>query len=305
MLPIPTTTTELGYADDNETTVYTDWVECSALFHNDPISKADVKECFSEIYPFDAEKKPLIVEDIWAEIERRKKLLGRCYPISIKKNRITTSEWREYAAYSFCALLSYSKSNREWERNSCNDYLVQGELFEQLSAAVLACIFKNWVVMPIGWSKDSSANIKTRIQSIAMELGEQPTTINPRPVDKDGGVDIMCYKKFTDKRGNSPVFFIQCATGRNWTKKRMENALNLWRNWIHFKSPDLLSRGLSVPFAFGNSTFQETQIRGNSLVLDRIRLFSHNMDESEWLPKDTFTDIHSWIQQKLDALSLD
>jgi hypothetical protein len=305
MLPIPTTTTGLGYEEVDETTIYADWVECSALFHDEEISKSDVKDCFSEIDSFDSEKTPLIVADIWSELERRKLLLGQRCPVSIKGNRITAMNWQNYAAYSFCLLLSYSKSNREWERKFCNDYQTQGEFFEHISVASLRHLLKDWEVNLTGWSKANSTNIKRQIKDIASELGESIGQETPRPVDKDGGVDVLCYRLFPDKRGNYPVIFVQCATGRNWTDKRREDALRLWSNWIHFKTPNLLSRGFAVPFAFGDETFRQTQIHGDCLILDRIRLFSHNTIESKWLSINLLTKIEAWVTQKLKTLSED
>lgn len=302
MLPIPTTTTGLGYENDNETTVYTDWVECSALFHGEDISKADVQDCFSETDSFNSENIQVKVADIWSELERRKRLLGQCCPVFIKGNRITAVDWHDYAAYSFCLLLSYSKSNREWEHKFCKDYQAQGAFFERISAAALTRILLDWKVCPTGWSKTTPASIKQKIQQIIDSLGEKKGKEVPHSVDRDGGVDILCYRQFQDKRGNYPVFFIQCATGRNWTDKRCEDSLRLWRRWVDFKAPNLLSRGFAVPFAFGDETFQMTQIRGDCLVLDRIRLFSHDT-ESNWLPKELFTEIESWVTKKLKTLS--
>jgi len=301
MLPIPTTTTDLGYEKDGLTTVYADWVECSALFNEDSISKADVQECFSEIYSFDSDKTPSTIADIWSEIERRKRIMGQCCPVSINGNRITAENWHDYAAYSFCLLLSYSKSNHGWEQKFCNDYQTQGVLFERISTAALIYIFKNWEVNQTGWSKENPVGIKQKIQQIIKDLGEEEGPDAPRPTDKDGGVDILCYRQFPDNRGNYPVFFVQCATGRNWTDKRREDALSLWQRWIDFKAPNLLSRGFAVPFAFSDETFRRTQICGNCLILDRIRLFSHDT-ESKWLTNELLADIKLWITQKCKTL---
>ena len=301
MLPIPTTTTGLGYEEADETTIYADWVECSTLFRNEEISKADVKECFSEINSFDSETTPSTIDDIWSELERRKRLLGLRYPVEINRNRtrLSTKSWKDYPAYSFCTLLSYSKSNNEWMIKCCNDYPKQGELFEYISEAALKYLFFNWDTIHVGWSKNNSKNIKNKIINIADALGTTIGQSFPRPVEKDGGIDILCYRKFPDIRGNYPVFFIQCASGTNWTNKRMENVLNLWCNWIHFISPGLLSRGFAVPFAFGDETFRKTQERGNCLVLDRIRLLTQEVPESKWLPNNIHKEITSWVEKKI------
>jgi hypothetical protein len=303
MLPIPTTTNGLGYEEVDEAAVYADWVECSKLFHDDEISKADVKDCFSEINSFGSEISSFTVDDIWSELKRRKRLLGSSYPIEIVGNRIelSTTGWKDYAAYSFCSLLSYSKSNKEWMNTYCNDYQRQGELFEFISEAALLYLFKNWDINLTGWSRRNSTNIKNKIKDIANALGITIGHLSPKPDDKDGGVDILCYRRFSDVRGNYPAFFIQCATGSNWTKKRTENVLNLWFNWFNFNSHSLVSRGFAVPFAFGSETFRQTQIRGDCLVLDRIRLLAQKVPEAEWLPGNILEEISSWIKQKIET----
>jgi len=303
MLPIPTTTTGLGYEDADETSVHADWIECSVLFHDDAISKADVQDCFSEIDSFNKENIQQKTDDIWSELERRKRILGRCCPVSIKGNRITAANWHSFSAYSFCLLLSYSKSNREWEHNFCKDYQTQGMLFERVSTAALMHIFNNWEIIHTGWSKATHVNIKKQIQHIADDLGEEILEF-PGPDDKDGGVDILCYRQFPDKRGNYPVIFVQCATGKNWTDKRCLNALRLWKSWIRFNAPNMLLRGFAVPFAFGDATFYQTQTRGDCLVLDRIRLFSQD-EESKWLTNELSEELKSWVTQKLNTFSED
>jgi len=301
MLPIPTTTTGLGYEEVDESTVYADWVECSALFQDESISKADVKECFSEINSFDSETGSSEIDDIWSELERRKRLLGSQYPLKIERNRIKLSatSWKDYPAYSYCTLLSYSKSNKEWMHNYCNDYQKQGDLFEHVSKAALMYILKDWDTILTGWSRSNPTNIKNKIKDIANTFGTTIGQISPDSDDKDGGVDILCYRKFSDARGNYPAFFIQCATGANWTDKRMTDALKLWRHWIYFYSPSLLSRGLAVPFAFGDETFRQTQVKGDCLVLDRIRLLAQDVQESEWIPGNILKEISSWIEKKI------
>jgi hypothetical protein len=181
----------------------------------------------------------------------------------------------------------------------CKDYQKQGELFEYISEAALKHLFINWNINLIGWSESNPTNIKKNIKSIAEKLGVTVGQSSPDSNDKDGGVDILCYRQFPDERGNYPAFFIQCATGSNWTDKRMINALNLWSNWIAFYSHSLISRGFAVPFAFGNETFRQTQIRGDCLVLDRIRLLAQKVPESKWLPSNILEEILSWVEHKI------
>ncbi len=33
--------------------------------------------------------------------------------------------------------------------------------------------------------------------------------------DKDGGLDLVCYRDFMDEREGMPMYFLQCASGKN------------------------------------------------------------------------------------------
>ena len=305
MLPMPTSITP-GHESGGEATVYADWVESSVLFSDEWLSKAVVRDFFREENTFKIDGSDQMVDDVWNELVRRRHLLQTAFPVKIAQNRVSpVTAWQACPAYAFCLLLSYAKSNAEWEHQSCKDYQIQGELFEHIAAAALKKMLAVWNVERIGWSQDHPETMSTQIVSISERLHEKLGGENPTVSDKDGGVDIMCYRAFTDQRGNYPVFFVQCATGRNWTEKRAVDTLNLWRNWISFRSGNLLSRGFAVPFSLCDEAFRQTQMRVDGLILDRIRLFSHDCPESKWLPEELRKDITSWIGEKLNTLSED
>jgi len=303
MLPIPTSIVP-GYETGEDTTRYADWVEASVLFTGERVSKADVRDYFYEENTFQRGNADETVDNIWSELTGRARMLAKAYPLGVRAQRVESRiNWDKCPAYALNLFLSYSRSNAEWEHDQCSDYQIQGELFEQVAAAALKAMLAVWDVIPVGWSANHPERLKTQIQDICDRLGERPGQETPREVDKDGGVDVMCYRAFPDRRGDYPVFFIQCATGRNWTDKRMVNTLNLWTNWIHFRAPHLLSRGFAIPFSLKDDAFFLTQMCVDGLVLDRTRLFSMPSSESKWLPDDIRQRILQWLGDKLDRLA--
>ena len=302
---MPTSITP-GHESEGETTIYADWVESSVLFSEECFSKSDVRDFFHEENTFKREGSDQMVDDIWNELSRRRRLLSKAFPVKTVNSRVVPiKKWQSCPAYAFCLLLSYAKSNTKWEQQSCKDYQVQGELFEYVTKAALEKLLTIWNVDRIGWSQDHPETMRTQIISICERLLEKIGTEQPTVNDKDGGVDIMCYRTFADQRGNYPIFFVQCATGKNWIDKRTINTLNLWRNWINFKAGNLLSRGFAVPFSLCDETFRQTQMRVDGLILDRIRLFAHKSPESEWLPRELREKITLWIGEKLATLPED
>lgn len=292
-----------GYETGGETTTYSDWVEASVLFTGESVSKADVRDYFYEENTFKRGRTDEVVDDIWSELVRRYRLLGKRFPIVSKGSHLERrSDWESCLAYSFCLLVSYAKGNNTWMKLHCNDYQEQGSIFEFVTADALRDIFSTWKVNRIGWSADSPTKLASCIDGICGELGETTGAETPRAHDNDGAVDVLCYKAFPDNRGNYPVFFVQCSTGKDWVDKRGRETLNLWRNWIGFRAPQILSRAFVVPFSLCDDAFVQTQMRVNGLVLDRNRLFALSHSEEKWLDVATRTRIYNWLNQKLQTL---
>jgi hypothetical protein len=302
MLPLPTATVP-GFGTGEDTAKYADWVEACALFTGDSISKSEVRDHFYEENTFQRGNADETVADIWSELSRRRFLLNSSFPIAIAENRIEPSvAWQEIPAYSFSLILSYAKTNPEWERHHCCDYVFHGQIFEELSAAALKVKFSGWEVDTIGWSPDNPVALRSQISGICTRLEEEVGRAEPDSSDKDGGIDLLCYYPFHDGRGDHPMFFIQCATGRNWVDKRSVNTMNLWTNWIYFRSPGLLTRGFAVPFLLNDEAFRRTQMSVNGLVLDRGRLFKQNSPETIWLPENLKLKLREWLDPRIPTL---
>lgn len=292
-----------GHESGGETMTYADWVEASVLFSGERVSMADVRDYFYEENTFQRQKTDEVVDNIWCELDRRQRLLRDTFPMGLEGRGIERRlDWVQCPAYSFCLLVSYSKSNKLWMHQACQDYREQGVLFEHLTTEALRNTLNTWEVDRIGWSAEDPQILYSQINKICERLGELKGHENPRPVDKDGGVDVLCYRAFPDRRGDYPVFFVQCSTGADWIEKRGQDALNLWTNWINFKAPKLLSRVFAVPFSLCDDAFIQTQMRVNGLILDRIRLFSTNCSETEWLSLSTKEKIVEWLTSKLETL---
>lgn len=293
-----------GYESSRETTTYADWVEASVLFLGESVSKADVRDYFYEENTFRRERSDEMVDDIWSELVRRCRLLRKRFPILPKGNHVERRyDWESCLAYSFCLLVSYAKGNSVWMKRYCNDYQEQGSIFEHVTADALQDIFPTWNVNRIGWSAETPTKLISCIDSICQQLGETTGNECPRVHDNDGAVDVLCYKSFPDSRGNYPVFFVQCSTGKDWVNKRGQQSLNLWRNWINFRAKQLLSRAFVVPFSLCEDAFVQTQLCVDGLVLDRIRLFALSRSEEKWLGNTARTRINVWLNQKIRTLT--
>ena len=96
--------------------VLCDWVEASAVFDDDQLSKSDVVKALvqHEVYVKQDFAKE-IVDQAWSAISSRVKYLDSPLGIEVSINRIARKEkWDTFPAYGFCLALSCAKLYPSW-----------------------------------------------------------------------------------------------------------------------------------------------------------------------------------------------
>jgi hypothetical protein len=94
------------------------------------------------------------------------------------------------------------------------------------------------------------------------------TSFRP-PLRKDGGVDVIAWRPFPDKRTSFPVWLVQCTVQREVVSKSRDIDVRNWSNWLAFDVDP--STVLAVPGLISRTeVWNEIALR--TLVLDRIRI---------------------------------
>lgn len=280
-----------------------DWVEASVLFSNDPVSMNDVVDVLQEenVYS-DQDFATELVEETWANIERRQRWLGDSRVVMIADGTdrfVATRAWQESPAHSFCLAVSLRDLYSKWSE-SAGDYIAQGALFEQITAAALQQL--GWEAERTGWSgRDGNLSSDDLIARIAERVNESPTG-NSAPADtKDVGLDLVCFKPFGDFRGGYPVYLVQCASGANWRRKLRSPALTTWQHLISFSA--LPQRGIAVAQAFPtDDRFREHRISAEGIFWDRYRLLAAGSKRIDWLPVKLTGEVISWLGPRIATL---
>ena len=250
---------------------------------------------------------------IFAEVEadawnQRLNWIDPGMPFSVIDPRVKRIDsWQDTPAHSFCVLLSLAQCYRGWWRRiSDRDYNEQGELFELLTQESLEKQFSDWRVKPTSWSRTQRTRLQEVVNRIADWLGEGPggdisEWIGPR--DKDGGLDLLCYRPFPDKRVGFPVYLMQCASGQNWTEKVDEPDIDLWQRLIGFVIPP--QKAFAIPFALNDDIFRRQcrEIRG--LFLDRYRLLAAARYCKRWESASLKNRIIKWAEPRINQLPRD
>ena len=281
-----------------------DWVEASVLFQEEPVSQTDIIDIFLEnnVYS-DQDFAKAFVEDVWSELRRRSRVLGRGRGIDVSRSQADSAwSWQDVVPYAFCLFISLRPYFAKWS-SRLGGYTKQGNLFEKLTSECMAEL--GWQVHEAYWSPDSGQNI----EEIVLRVGE--VTESKARIDglddwfsehtKDGGLDLVCVDPFHDGWGGFPVLLVQCASGQDWPKKCHTPELSIWNKAVEFRTSPL--RCLAIPYALSEKAFRRASGRVDGLLLDRFRIASPEYhEEGNWLSQDLMDDISSWMERHISNL---
>lgn len=283
-----------------------DWLEASSLFDDNVVTKGDVVDLLIENQICSDKNQDLahlIADEGWDEMERRKRWGGIPDYVTLTGTRIESSKsWREDPIRSFLVLLSILRIYPDWAKGH-QAHAVQGDLFEKVVELICPHILPGWTTYRAGWSPDNTKNIPSIVQALC----ERIYTAGAADLDdwlltagNDGGLDLVCYREFLDQREATPMFFIQCASGKNWRTKVDTPNPELWQKLLNASVRP--STGIAAPFVIDSKELKIAALIGQIVVFDRLRLLSVTQDNPLILTVDFENDVTSWMQPRVDAL---
>lgn len=151
-----------------------DWIEASAVFSRDRLSKSDVIDALveNEVYE-EQDFASQIVDDAWSTLGRRLQYQHSPLGLQVEGNRIIRSfSWDTFPSYAFCLLLACAPLYPSWARGWGVPHSVHGNLFEELTEESVRHLFSGWRVRRVGWSPENKAKLKDTIEGIISELNE-------------------------------------------------------------------------------------------------------------------------------------
>lgn len=308
MLGIPTT--GFGYSDkeDNvELGALCDWIEGSALFDEEELSDSAVVDSLhdGEIYSTQ-EMAWAAVGNAWRELRRRIGWLGAGSTLTFDGNSIKRKGvWTDAPAHAFCLCLSFAKLYPDWSRSFGADYTEQGELFEALTIESLKVHFPEWEIHATGWSRNQTDKLNAVVTSVAGKLGEPIGDIErwTSEAANEAGLDILCYRTFEDLRTCSPVFLLQCASGKHYEGKLHTPNLRIWAKIIQFTADP--KKAFSTPYGLTDDEFTRVGNLVDGMLLERYRLLSARRHDVHWPSKELSDRILDWLAPRIAALPHD
>jgi hypothetical protein len=285
--------------------VFCDWLEASAMFSGEDVTGSDVVDLLreNEFYR-DQDFAWDLLNNAFAAIRTRARLLGKGYPMHVSGGTriVAVEDWRDFAAYAFCLMLSLPSVYPTWARAFGVDYTTQGELFEALTAESMSRSFQGWIVHPTGWTKTTPSQLRSIVESIAARLGEATGEVKRWTSShaKEAGLDMICFRPFPDGRVGIPVYLMQCASGADWKSKLKTPDLRIWTKIITFAAEP--KKALSMPYALDEADFTQRTNIVDGLLLDRHRLLSPGMGVRDWITPELAARLIAWVEGRAPSL---
>ena len=202
-------------------------------------------------------------------MRRRSEVLVTAYPFELRSvGMVRRSNW---SSLPYVYLLRISSGlNHSFSLSSDNNSQ-RVENFENLVVVAL----KNMLgthsqALRFGFpSEDRPAEFPRAIEWLSARMGISPGHTYRPPRRKDGGVDVVAWRPFKDRRNGFPVYLVQVTCERNYSHKVFDIDLRLWSGWLNLDSDPVSV--LAVPTTISPGE-EWNEISSKVIVLERMRI---------------------------------
>lgn len=209
-------------------------------------------------------------------IMKRSQLI-QSYPFLVDEVALIMKDDAYSSIYTMLLLLSRPTNLMSWQTTTpSQDEL---DVFESIVCIALCNYLGNdSEALPFGWPSKFGRpeNFNEAIIWLASKIGVATGPLYRSPRRKDGGVDIVIWRRFSDNRTGFQIGLVQCTLQQNYVAKSRDIDLRLWSGWLQLERDPItfLAIPKSVP---GDEHWNEAS--ANSIVFERVRLAQFYMNE--------------------------
>ena len=285
-----------------------DWLEASLIFCDEQLSKSDVVDVLIEeqICPSDRQDMAHGIANMgWSELKARHQQSGGGMNVNVSRTRVEVPDnynWIDEPVRAFLLVLSIMRLYPGWASQHRNAPR-QGELFERVVEELCPGLLPGWRTYRAGWSPGSAVSIPQIVRDLCERLhtkGSSDLDDWASEAAKDGGLDIVCYRSFPDKKEPVPAFFLQCASGTNWRLKIDTPNPYEWTKYLNAAVQPVT--GIAAPFVINTKEMRRAGLHGQIIVFDRLRLMSALLTEGLTLSDKLRTELVEWIKNLTPTL---
>ncbi len=284
-------------ADYRDPVAMGDWAELRMLVTGRKrLSRVDIRNAVRQATLSDGDDVELSVESVVREVRARERIGASSYPFVLDGDAIGLKPTASALAYSFLLCASASPLIREQralaELDVLFDYIVLDALRTYLGNESRGIRF-GWPVTG-GRPTDFANALDWIAGQMRLERGPAKETGGK----KDGGVDVIVWRPFSDARPGFLSILAQCTVQFDWIPKSRDVIGDVWAGWLDFgKMPQTC---LAVPFVVPGvfRRWDETR-RTVNIILERIRIASLVKDKMLSRRAET----RRWVEIQLRALA--
>jgi hypothetical protein len=250
------------------TELMADWVETSVLVS---ASGHFGRDKLDELAHLEIGCQPTRVAMALAVMAKRAIALGPNYPFIVNDIGVVRRQTPLREQYSALLFLSPGSIARQSVRPT--ETAEMGELLEDLAAEALANFWgAGGCALTFGYpSKHGRPEaFDQAVTWLAAKIGVEPGRGYRPPRRKDGGVDVVAWRQFADRRPGFPVALAQCTIQAETFTKTSDIDLRLWASWLAMDSdPTSL---LVIPGTVRAAGPDWRQLTTVVMVIERMRL---------------------------------
>ena len=253
-----------NYPLDSE--LIADWLELNTLSQDDNAIGFDkLRSLASEILDLPPQR----IDVAFNILKRRSEILQDSYPFDIKSvGMVRRQNWRELP-YTY--LLRISSGIDHLFSLSLDENADRIESFEHLVVRALQNLLGvNSKAVRFGFpSEDRPVEFPKAIEWLSDRMGIKAGQAYRPPRRKDGGVDVVAWRPFRDRRNGFPVYLVQVTCERNYSHKVFDIDLRLWSGWLNLDTDPVSVLAVPTTISVGE---EWNEISTKVVVLERIRI---------------------------------
>lgn len=253
-----------------------------------------------------------LVEDIFEHLVFRSRVFAGSYPFELTENSrtIIVKAQLNYWQKLYVMLLLGSNLHLIKSKAHAGDiadvFEVVGETATRAQLPSSASIF---VFGSNIYAREQryTGLLVDKIEKLASDLNNRLSVQYDRKNFKkkdtgDGGLDIVAWIPMGDAAGYELIIFGQCGCTDEWPRKQFESMAERWRSRIDFFTAPI--NAIYIPYCFREASgvmFNDDKIV-NSVLWDRSRLLSHELEMPERASKKMIEIVDAALSERLDIV---
>lgn len=250
----------------------------------------------------------LISEALNYELDSRCDKSGNKYPFCTNGESIKINDdIAEYVKDIYIFLLLCTRLRMGGEGcNRVHNNLDGTQLFEHLCAKILLNYFGSQSLAFVFGTGADNSNIafREKLEVLLSHIGEKNNSIiaDINNKQKDGGVDVVLYIPFSDKREGKFVAFAQCKTGHGWRDKISTCDSQVFMRRFFCQSPTFCPINVFMVAESFNDNWRYYQLDSKGFLFDRSRIMEFLPDMTAKNNYELYEKIKLWNDGAIQSI---